>query len=77
MSDLLIKNIEQKVLNGLKARAKRNNRSLQSEIVIILTEAANYTPSKDTEIARYIKDSLRGRKHSDSTELLREERAKR
>jgi len=76
MPDLLIKNIEQKVLNGLKARAKRNNRSLQNEIVIILTEAANYTPSKDTEIARHIKDSLRGRNYSDSAELLREERAK-
>ncbi len=76
MPDLLIKNIERKVLNGLEARAKKNNRSLQSEIVIILTEAANYKSSKDTEIARRIKDSLRGRNYSDSSELLREDRAR-
>ncbi len=54
MPNLLIESIKQKVLDGLKARAKRNNRSLQSEIVIILTEAANVKPSKDAEIARYI-----------------------
>ncbi|MBA3632646.1 MAG: hypothetical protein H0W58_07540 [Acidobacteria bacterium] len=63
-------------MNGLEARAKKNNRSLQSEIVIILTEAANYKPSKDTEIARCIKDSLRGRDYSDGSELLREDRAR-
>ncbi len=74
MPDLLIKSIEQKVLNELKLRAKRNNRSLQSEIVIILTEAVNYKSSKDAELARKIKDSLSGRNHSDSAELLREDR---
>ena len=76
MPDLLIKNLERKVLNGLEARAKKNNRSLQSEIVIILTETADYKSSKDTEIARCIKDSLRGCNYSDSSELLREDRTR-
>ena len=63
MSDLLIKNVERKVLNELELRAKRNNRSLQSEIQSILKDAAeNFEISNDAELARKIKDSLRGRK---------------
>lgn len=77
MPDLLIKNVERKVLNELELRAKRNNRSLQSEIQTVLKDAAeNFKVSNDAELARKIKDSLRGRAHSDSVELLREDRAR-
>ncbi len=77
MPDLLIKNVERKVLNELELRAKRNNRSLQSEIQIILKDAAeNFEISNDAELALKIKDSLRGRAHSDGAELLREDRAR-
>ena len=76
MVDLLIKNIDEKVLEKLKALATRNGRVLQDEIRIILENAANFEFSADAEIARKIKDSLRGREHSDSAELLREDRAR-
>jgi len=47
---------------------------LQREVQIILNEAINFEPLTDAEVARKIKDSLRGREHSDSAQLLREDR---
>lgn len=58
MPDLLIKNIEEEVLEKLKARARRNGRSLEDEIKTILRRAADHFT--DAELARKIKDSLRG-----------------
>jgi len=58
----------------LRFKAARNGRSLQREVQIILNEAINFEPLSDAEVARKIKDSLRGRQHSDSAELLREDR---
>jgi len=50
---------------------------LQREVQIILTDAAAARePLRDAEIAQKIKDSLRGREHSDSAKLLREDRAR-
>ena len=75
MPDLLITELDEKALNKLEARASQNNRSLQNEILVILKAAAEISePLTDTEVARRIKDSLRGRQHSDSAELLREDR---
>jgi hypothetical protein len=53
-------------------RARRNNRSLEEEIKIIWQDAAQ--EFTDDELDRKIKDSLRGYNHSDSAELLREDR---
>ncbi|MDQ3750027.1 MAG: Arc family DNA-binding protein [Acidobacteriota bacterium] len=77
MPDLLIKEIDEKVLEKLKALAERGGRSLQSELGIILKDAAErFEQSTDAVLARKIKDILRGRKHSDSAKLLREDRAR-
>ena len=77
MPDLLIKDIDEKVLERLKVRAERKGQSLQSEIGIILKDVAEkFEQSTDAELARKIKDSLRGRSHSDSAELLCEDRAR-
>lgn len=77
MTDLIIRNIDEKVLEKLKARAERKGSSLQSEIGVILKDAAaNSETLTDAELARKIKASLRGRTHSDSAELLREDRAR-
>lgn len=75
MPNVLVRDVDEKVLNTLKKRAERNNRSLQREVQIILTDAAvSPEPLTDAEVARKIKNSLRGREHSDSAELLREDR---
>ena len=74
MPNVLVRDVDEKVLEKLKTKAARNGRSLQREVQIILNEAINFEPLTDAEVARKIKDSLRGRQHSDSAELLREDR---
>lgn len=74
MPTVLVRDVDEKVLEKLKNKAARNGRSLQREVQIILNEAINFEPLSDAEVARKIKDSLRGRQHSDSAELLREDR---
>lgn len=74
MPNVLVRDVDEKVLEKLKNKAARNGRSLQREVQIILSEAINFEPLSDLQVARKIKDSLRGRQHSDSAELLREDR---
>ena len=74
MPDVLVRDVDEKVLEKLKNKVARNGPSLQREVQIILNEAINFEPLTDAEVARKIKDSLRGREHSDSAELLREDR---
>ncbi len=76
MPDVLVRGVDEKILEKLKNKAARNNRSLQREVQIILQEAINFEPLSDAEVARKIKDALRGRQHSDSAELLREDRSR-
>ncbi len=76
MPNVLVRDVDEKVLEKLKTKAARNGRSLQREVQIILSEAINFEPLSDSEVAKKIKDSLRGRSHSDSAELLREDRNK-
>ena len=74
MPNVLVRDVDEKVLEKLKTKAARNGRSLQREVQIILSDSINFEPLSDSEVARKIKDSLRGRQHSDSAELLREDR---
>lgn len=74
MPNVLVRDVDEKVLEKLKTKAARNGRSLQREVQIILNEAITFEPLSDLETAKKIKDSLRGRQHSDSAELLREDR---
>jgi plasmid stability protein len=72
MPDILIRGLSAQTLRRLKARAKRNGRSLQSETRrIIESEAAS------ENVAALLEDwkrRFKGRKFSDSVELIREDR---
>ena len=75
MPNVLVRNVDEGVLEKLKTKAARNGRSLQREVQIILTDAAtSREPLTDAEVAKKIREALRGRQHSDSAELLREDR---
>jgi plasmid stability protein len=72
---VLIRDIDKKTLDKLKARAANNKRSLQSELKQILVDAAR--PTVDPKLLAEIdalRESLKGRIHTDSVKLLREER---
>ncbi len=75
MAQVLVRQLNDKVVDRLKKRAKEHGRSLQSEVKTILEEAV-----PDYERAWKRIDSLRlrlkrsGRKFSNSADLIREDR---
>jgi plasmid stability protein len=80
MASLLVRNVDEVTLAALKSAAARNGRSLQSEALRVLEEAARRERSTDESIRRAddIRERLRARgvDVADSTELIREDRAR-
>lgn len=77
MPNVLVRDVEASILDKLKIRAAGNGRSLQSEVQIILKDAAaKAEPLSEMETARKIRNSLQVKNQSDSGELLREDRAR-
>jgi plasmid stability protein len=78
MRQLLIRDLEEEVVAALKERAKRNQRSLQGELKLIVTQAAQPTRIDTALIARIdaLRNKLKGRKHTSSVKLLREIRGR-
>ena len=77
MAQILVRNLDDAVVARLKDQAKKNGRSLQSEVKEILGQAAG-EPKVDMETARKMCDEFRrrfkGRKFTDSAQLIREDR---
>jgi antitoxin FitA len=73
MAQVLVRQLDDRVVAALKARAQRNHRSLEEELRAILTSAAK----PDKQEALRIADEIRSRSKStgpDSAELIREDR---
>lgn len=73
MPDILIRRFDPKALERLKARAKRNGRSLQSEAKIVLENAAGPSIAEALDRARAWRKKL-GRRFDDSTKLIAKDR---
>ena len=77
MSDVLVRDLNDRALELLKGQARSRGRSLQAELKHILEQAAR---AADVVSARELADSIRnelaGRLLSDSTELVAEDRAR-
>lgn len=77
VSDVLIRNVPEPVLDELKRRARQHRRSLQQELLSVLEDAAAEAPRPTpAELAATIRARLAqsGRRFGDSAELLREDR---
>jgi plasmid stability protein len=76
MAQVLVRNLEDKVVARLKKRARTRGRSLQAEVKTILEEAAKEASGDFWKEADRIRQQLKrsGRKFSDSAALLREDR---
>ena len=76
MAQVLVRNLNDKVVARLKTRAKTRGRSLQAEVKTILEEAAKDVPEDFWKEADRIRKQLghSGRKFSDSAALIREDR---
>ncbi len=72
---MLVRDLDPKVVERLKARARAHGRSLQKEVKSILEEAAaTLSMGEAAEAAELWQRRLAGREHSDSAELVREDR---
>ncbi|MBP6001879.1 MAG: hypothetical protein KA746_00460 [Pyrinomonadaceae bacterium] len=75
MPDVLVRDVDVVVLERLKSKAKRHNRSLQSELSVLLRRASEQEePISRLELVRKIRSSIKNVQTTDSTELLREDR---
>lgn len=75
MVSMLIRNVDDKALKRLREQARRNGRSLQAEVKILLEQAAReYEMSEILNKIDGFRSRVRGRKISNSVELIREDR---
>ena len=74
MPDVLVRDISSETLEALKGRARQNRRSLQVELKWVLEQAAQTTMVDARAVAAKIRRSLSKAAHSDSAELLCEDR---
>jgi antitoxin FitA len=74
MAQVVIRNIDDAAIRRLKARASRKGSSLEKELRTIITDAARVDRSEFRHRAAALRRRLIGRKHSDSTKLIREDR---
>ena len=74
MPNVLVRDLDAEVLKQLKAAAKAHGRSLQAEIHDVLRRAGTRNLAETRRLsARWLK-RLRRSRHSDSVELIREDR---
>jgi plasmid stability protein len=76
MAQVVIRNIDDDAIRELKARARRKGVSLERELRTILTEAVRLDRASFRRRASEFRRKLTGRKHSDSTALIRADRGR-
>jgi plasmid stability protein len=81
MPEVLVRNLEEAVVERLKARARDNGRSLQAELKLILEQAARPAPARPSRaeyraLADRVRASLMNQPQTDSAALLAEDRAR-
>jgi hypothetical protein len=74
MPDILIRGLDAQAVKRLKTRAQRHGRSLQGEAKLLLEQAAGIGGDQVAEMFDSWKHRFDGRKFSDSTEMINEDR---
>jgi len=74
VAQVVIRNIEEDAMRRLKSRAARKGVSLERELRTILTDAARADRTGFDRRAAAFRRKLVGRRHSDSTRLIRKDR---
>lgn len=76
MAQVIIRNIDEAVIRRLRSRAERKGIPLERELRAILAAAARFDRAGFRERAAASRQALAGRRHSDSTALVRQDRAR-
>jgi plasmid stability protein len=70
MAQILIRNLDDAVVEKLKRRAETHGRSLEAEVRLLLTNSVQY----DVSALRELRAKFGDRKFDDTTEMIREDR---
>jgi plasmid stability protein len=76
MSQVLVRNLPTEVVRKLKMRARQHGRSLQEELKNILEQAAQQNKKDVQAKVNEVRKLFAGRKFSDSSDLIRQDRAR-
>lgn len=74
MAQILVRDLDPRVIERLKIRARRHGRSFQAEVKAILEAAAPLSMSDARSLAEEWQKRLAGKISGDSSDLIREER---
>jgi plasmid stability protein len=75
MGQVLVRGLDDAVIERLRKRAELHHRSLEAELREILDQVSRQVDIATTrDLADRIRRKLEGRPHSDSAELIREDR---
>jgi len=74
VAQVLVRDVDDKVVERLKARAKLSGRSLQVELKTILEQAAANDHAEIRKAILRVRRKLAGRKFSDSARLIAADR---
>lgn len=74
MAQIIVRNLDDAIVDRLKARARDNDLSLEAEVLHILEQSAKVDMAQARQIALNIRERLKGRTFPDSVELIREDR---
>ena len=77
MGQVIVRNLDDRVVESLKLKAELHGRSLEQELRDILTKAAGLSPDEKIEMARQIRAMSHGKLKTDSTVFIREDRGRR
>ena len=76
MAQVLIRDLDPKLVDRLKDRAREHGRSLEAELRSILETAAEMDLGEARALAARIRRRLSGRAYSDSAALISEDRCR-
>jgi len=75
MAQILVRNIDEEVVERLKRHARENGRSLQSEVKTVLAQSAKaMTLAEARRQMDRFRGQFKGRKFPDSAKLIRKDR---
>lgn len=73
MPDILVRGLDAETVKRLKTKANRHGRSLQSEVKLLVEQAASGSNDVSEMMNRW-KERFAGRRFSSSSRLIREDR---
>jgi plasmid stability protein len=74
LAQILVRKLPDAVVERLKARARRNRRSLEAEVRAILADSVAKDKAAFLERAAAMRAQLAGQPHTETWRLLREDR---